>query len=143
MDVMDRAWPVSDVEHEAWFAALAAERDRVYFAIERADTGQHIGNVWLWGIDWRHRRAEVRIVIGEPAECGRGSGSQAIDAIARYAFARLNLHKLIAYVLATNAPAQRAFEKACFEREATLKEDRWANTAFVDVHLLSRFQWSR
>jgi diamine N-acetyltransferase len=136
--LLDRAWPVSDMEHEAWFSALQKQRDRVYFAIENLSTGRHVGNVWLWDIDPRHRKAEVRIVLGDTEALGRGLGSESIDLIANYGFDRLNLHRVFAFVLSTNKRACRAFEKAQFEVEGTLKQDRWTGKEFTDVFLLGR-----
>ena len=42
----------------------------------------------------------------------------------RYAFEQLGLHRVYAYVLAFNPPARRAFEKAGFALEGTLRDDR-------------------
>jgi RimJ/RimL family protein N-acetyltransferase len=57
-----------------------------------------------------------------------------------YAFERLNLHRVYAYVLAINPRARRAFEKAGFALEGTLREDRWAGDAYTDVYLLGRLK---
>lgn len=136
--LLDRARPVSDVEHERWFAAVHERSDCVYFAIETNHDKRHVGNVWLSGIDWRHRKAEVRIVIGDTNTLGRGLGSEAIDLISVYAFDRLNLHKVYAYVLATNPRAQRAFEKAGFVMEGILRNDRWTGNQYSDVYVLGK-----
>ncbi len=136
--VMDRARPVSETEHEAWFESILTRDDCVYFAVERAAQPRHVGNVWLWAIDGRHRKAELRVVIGEPAARGVGVGPVAIDLLCRYGFERLNLHRIYAYVLAINPGARRAFEKAGFVIEGTLRQDRWAGTHFTDVYVLGR-----
>jgi diamine N-acetyltransferase len=137
--LLDRAWPVSEMEHEEWFAGLRQHTDRVYFAIEEGQ-GTHIGNIWLWDIDARHRKAELRIVIGESTAAGRGLGSDCIDLMCRYAFDRLNLRRIVAFVLSTNPRARRAFEKAGFELEGTLKQDRWTGDVYSDVYLLGRLK---
>src|SRR5678815_5069049 len=90
MRLMDRTRIVSTGEHEAWFAALARRRDCLYFAIEAGT--RHVGNVWLAGIDAHHRKAEVRIVVGESDARERGVGSRAIDLMSVYGFERLDLH---------------------------------------------------
>jgi diamine N-acetyltransferase len=137
MMLMGRANHVSMAEHERWFAALPSRDDCSYFAIEIAD-GQHVGNVWLWAIDRRHRKAELRIVIGDPAARARGVGSDAIDALCRHAFDDLGLHRIYAYVLAMNPAARRAFERAGFRLEGTLQDDRWTGDRFVDAYVLAR-----
>jgi RimJ/RimL family protein N-acetyltransferase len=140
MRLMDRAHPVSEIEHESWFAALRERKDVAYFAIETAEDSRHIGNVWLWNIDWRHRRAELRIVIGAGEHHGRGAGSEAISLLCGHAFERLNLHRVYAYVLGINPRARRAFEKAGFALEGTLREDRWVDDAYTDVYLLGKLR---
>ncbi len=136
--LLDRAWPVSEMEHDAWFAQLQQHRDRVYFAIETRIDGAHVGNIWLWDIDSRHRKAELRVVIGETQALGSGIGSESIDLMCRFAFDRLNLRRVVAFVLSTNPRARRAFEKAGFQLEGTLREDRWTGADYSDVYLLGR-----
>ena len=118
-----------------WFASLATRSDTRHFAIEVS--GRHVGNVWLEAIDDRHRKAEVRIVMGLDA-VERGCGSQALRLIADHAFDALGLRRLYAYVLAFNPRAKRAFEKAGFELEGTLRQDRLAGGTPVDVFVLGR-----
>ena len=136
MRLLNRAHTVSRDEHEQWFDALQKREDCRYFAIESVD-GTHLGDVWLWDIDSRHRRAELRIVMGLDST-GKGAGTEAISQLCDYAFERLNLHKVYAYVLAINPRARRSFEKAGFVLEGLLREDRWTGESFVDVHLLGK-----
>lgn len=136
MRLLNRAHTVTREEHEQWFAGVQKREDCCYFAIETAD-GKHIGNVWLWDIEPRHRRAELRIVM-DLEHAGKGAGTEAISQLCDYAFERLNLHKVYAYVLAINPRARRAFEKAGFALEGTLREDRWTGESFTDVYLLGK-----
>ncbi len=136
--LVDRAFPVSDIEHQEWFANLHKQKDCLYFAIEKTEDNHHIGNVWLWQIDWRHRKAEIRIIIGEKDSLGIGLGTEALSLISRYAFERLNLHKVYAYVLATNPRALNSFKKSGFIIEGELKKDRWVGEDYSDVFLLGK-----
>ena len=136
--LMNRACPVTESEHEAWFEALRGRDDCAYFAVERPAEPRHVGNAWLWDIDPRHRRAELRVVIGEPSARGLGLGTEAIDQLCRHGFERLNLHRIYAYVLSFNPGGRRAFEKAGFELEGTLQAERWTGDRFVDTWLLAR-----
>jgi RimJ/RimL family protein N-acetyltransferase len=138
MRLMDRKQPVTPVEHEAWFASLPRRADCAYFAIETLDGRAHIGNVWLWDIDRRHRKAELRVVVGDRSARGQGLGAEAIDRLCRYASDTLGLHRVYAYVLGINPSARRAFERAGFTLEGTLRDDRWAVDRFIDTYLLAR-----
>ena len=133
---MDRAAPVSNAEHEEWFTSVVSGEGCRFFAIE-ADS-QHVGNVWLWNIDTRHQKAELRIVIGDGAFRGRGVGVEAIAAACQYGFEQLGLHRIYAYVLSINPAARHAFERAGFTLEGTLRDDRRAGDTFVDAFLLAR-----
>ena len=82
---------------------LAGRSDCRYFAIE-TDARTPIGNVWLWDICLRHRKAELRIVVGEPDSQGHGLGTAAIQRACEHAFRELGLHRIYAYVLAINPP---------------------------------------
>ena len=141
MRLLNRERRVSQSEHEQWFAGLGNRKDCSYFAIETVAGGNHVGNVWLWNIEPRHRRAELRIVMGRD-HVGKGAGTEAIILLCNFAFEELNLHKVYAYVLAINPRARRAFEKVGFVLEGTLREDRWTGDGFTDVYLLGKLSHS-
>jgi RimJ/RimL family protein N-acetyltransferase len=134
--LVGRTRPINDQEHREWFASLHKSTTNVHFAVETSEE-EHIGHIWLHDIDTLHRRAEIRVVIGETAATGHGYGTEAISLIRDYAFQRLNLHKVYAYVVSINPRARRAFEKAGFELEGTLKQDRWSINRYIDVYLLA------
>lgn len=136
--LLDRARPVADTDHETWLAGLEGRDDCVFFAMETPPGNRHVGNIWLWAIDPRHRKAEVRIVIGADDCHGKGMGSEALSLLAGYARDRLNLRRLYAFTLGTNPRARRAFEKAGFELEGVLREDRWVGDHYADVVMLGR-----
>jgi RimJ/RimL family protein N-acetyltransferase len=129
---------VSAAEHDAWFMSVVHGDHCAYFAIETVADQVHVGNAWLWDIDRRHRKAELRVVIGNETARGQGMGAEAIDGLCRHGFDRLGLHRIYACVLSINPAARRAFERAGFALEGTLRDDRWAVDRFVDTHLLAR-----
>ena len=131
--LIDRAGPVTQAEHEAWYRALVASPSAVVFAVDRLDDGALIGVVWLYDIHPRHRRAEVRIVIGDKSAWGGGYGTDVLRVLVRIAFGPLRLEKLWADVLATNPRGARAFERAGFRREGLLLGDRIQDDGRVDV----------
>lgn len=131
--LIDRAKPVTRVEHEGWYRALVTSDANCVFAVERLDDGRFIGLVWLYGIHWRHRRAEVRVVIGDRESWGGGHGTDALRVLAAVAFGPMNLEKICAEVLSTNSRAVAAFERAGFVREGLLAGDRVEDGTRVDV----------
>ena len=141
--LLDRPRTIDADEHQRWFEGLANRADTIFRAIHQEPNGRHIGNVWLADVDRRHRKGEVRVMIGERSALGAGAGSKALDLMARYAFDVIGLHRVYAYVLALNPRARRAFEKAGFVLEGTLLDDRWDGTRFTDVFLLGRVNSDR
>ena len=141
MRLMDRGAAVTEPEHEAWFTSVVGGEDCRYFAVESA--GRHVGNVWLWNIDARHQKAELRVVIGDEAFRGRGVGIEAIGMACQYGFEELGLHRIYAYVQSINPAARHAFEGAGFALEGTLRDDRCAGDRFIDTYLLARIKAAR
>ena len=126
-------------EHQRWYVSLVQDHilkgTAKVFAIECARV--YVGNVWLWCIDYQDREAEVRIVLGSTAERGKGTGTEALRSITRYAFAEMELSHLYAYVLTYNLWAKRAFEKAGFVHERTLTQERQVDGKYEDAYLMT------
>ncbi len=139
VDDMDRAVRPSADEHRRFVENAVASERAQFFGIETLEQPRLVGIVWLWELERRHRRAEVGIVVGDPAARGHGYGSDALDALAAHAFGPLGLRKLYAYVHAHNAASRRAFERAGFALEATLEREALRGDRATDVHRLRRF----
>lgn len=131
--LIDRAGPVTTAEHEAWYRALVSSPSAAVFAVDRLRDGALIGVVWLYDIHPRHRRAEVRVVIGDKSVWGGGYGTDVLRVLVRIAFGPLQLEKLWADVLVTNPRGAGAFERAGFKREGLLLGDRVQDDGRVDV----------
>jgi [ribosomal protein S5]-alanine N-acetyltransferase len=131
--LIDRDRSVTRAEHEAWYRQLVASKSAAVFAVDRLADDQFIGLAWLYEIHSRHRRAEVRIVIGERSCWGGGYGTETLRLLVQIAFGPLGLEKLWADVLATNPRGVAAFERAGFTREGRLAGDRAQGAGRVDV----------
>jgi len=57
----------------------------VIFAVDALVNKKFIGCVWLYSIDFRHRNAEVRIVIGEKTSWGTGVGKEVLRLLSDFA----------------------------------------------------------
>jgi RimJ/RimL family protein N-acetyltransferase len=128
---IDRSGTVTAEEHAVWYEALVSSGSTDVFAVEEKSSGSFIGLVWLYGIEPRHARAEVRIVLGR--QHGKGCGTEALRLLVRHALETRKLEKLWADVLVFNQAAARAFEKAGFEREGLLRSDRAFGDSRTDV----------
>jgi len=114
----------------------------------RADTvllgmflGQrHIGNIKLGPIDSHHDRGDIGLVIGEKSAWGQGYASEAIAALATWAFGDRGLAKLTAGAYAANLGSIKAFLKAGFREEGRPRGEVILDGARHDIVRLGRLR---
>jgi len=123
--------PVGHASHEAWFASLNRDPSRVFFAI-RAGGGKLIGSLQLVDIHPVHKSAELIIRIGMEADRGKGLGTDALKTVLAFAWNDLNLQRIWLRVFADNQAARRAYEKAGFVVEGTMKRAAFINGNYTD-----------
>lgn len=121
---------------ERWFNSLHDDRNTIMFAVTDR-RGKLIGVVGLTYIDWKNRRAEVSIYIGDKEAQGKGHGFDALVTLIRYGFHTTNLHKLYAEIFAFNEPSIKLFEKASFKLDGTKREDHFENGRYWDTYIYS------
>jgi RimJ/RimL family protein N-acetyltransferase len=138
--------PMSLAQVEARIERLAKEQgDDVYdFLICLLADERPIGEMALFEIDRRNGSAELGIFIGEPDEWGKGYGTDAINALVDFGFGELHLERIWLEVWTENARARRAYEKAGFVYEATLRDDVYEGGRFTsgDVMSILRDEWA-
>jgi RimJ/RimL family protein N-acetyltransferase len=108
---------------------MAGKSDEPFFAICTNDSGDHIGNIKIGPINWRHRYADVSLLIGAKDFWGKGYAPEAIALVTRFGFEVINLNKLEAGCYAENEGSARAFEKCGYTREGLAR-----GHFFVDGH---------
>lgn len=97
------------------------DKDRYDFLIF-SPQGKIIGESVLNEIDWELRKANFRIALFHPEDCGKGIGSWAIRHTLDFAFREVKLHRVELDVFSFNPRAIRAYEKAGFRREGILRD---------------------
>lgn len=101
-------------------------------------SGTHVGNIKLGPIDARYRRADIGLLIGEPAEWGKGYAIEMIAAVTHHGLVTLGLKKLTAGCYAANEGSRRAFVANGF-REVGRRTDHWlVDGEWMDDVLLER-----
>jgi RimJ/RimL family protein N-acetyltransferase len=137
--------PMSLAAEERWFDRMLESQGREihHFVICLLADDRAIGTVGLHDVDLRHGTAEFGIAIGEKGEWGRGYGTDATRAICDFGFAELRLERIGLFVYADNPRGRRAYEKAGFVHEATLRRAHYARGDHEDVHVMSilRAEW--
>ena len=116
--------------------ASASGDDAKYFAIETLD-GKLVGDCGLRKIDWKSRKAEFFLTIGEKQLWGKGLGSDALRIAIRLAFDKLNLNRLWLTTLVNNSRAVRCYEKCGFVREGLLRQESFVDGKYRDVFMMA------
>ena len=87
-------------------------------------------------VNWEaeHARAEVGFVLSREY-WGRGLMSEAVRAILRFGFERMNLNRIEARCIAENAASARVMEKAGMVYEGTLRQREYIKGTYRDIKL--------
>ena len=140
----DRA-PLSLAQSAARMERLATDQGKDYytFVICLLADERPIGEAGLGDLDLRNGSAQLGIFIGEVDEWGKGYGTDAVNAIVDFGFRELRLERVWLEVWTENDRARRAYEKAGFTREATLRNDRYEGGRHTSGHIMSilRDEW--
>jgi UDP-4-amino-4,6-dideoxy-N-acetyl-beta-L-altrosamine N-acetyltransferase len=123
--------PISQAEHDRWFAGVMAAPDRRYWIIEM--DGEPVGLANLARIDPTASRCEWAYYLGEASTRGRGVGSQVEYIVLRHVFEDLGLNKLWCEVLVENEAVWKLHESFGFVREALYRDHVFKAGRFQDV----------
>lgn len=117
--------PMNALAEREFVERVTASPTDVAWLIARRADDRPLGITGLHQIDWRTRQATFGILIGEPAEWGKGHGTEATALAVKAAFATLNLNRVSLLVYDANPRAARAYARVGFRREGVLREHWW------------------
>ncbi|GAA3393738.1 GNAT family protein [Streptomyces roseoviridis] len=103
-----------------WYGSRGDQNDRLDLAVVERATGRVVGEAVLNEWDPDNESCAFRICFA-PAGIGRGLGTEATRLIVGHAFEAVGLHRVWLEVYAFNPRARRAYEKAGFRTEGTLR----------------------
>lgn len=134
------SFPVSIEGQEKWIAAQTGRTDvlRCIVALKENDAG--IGTVILSDIDTKNGVAQVHIKMDKQRGRGKGYGTDALNAIVKYAFDEMRLNCIYADVLEYNKVSQKLFEKCGFHRDGVLRSRVFKGGTYLDVVSYSRLK---
>lgn len=138
------AYPITRGYEKAFFER-ADKRDPndVTFAIETLADDRHIGFCGIHNIDWVSGYANTGTIIGDPADWGKGYGTDVVAVRTWYAFQILNLRYLKSSYLSDNLGSRRMNEKVGFREygmipDAVFRAGTYHNETFL---YLTREMW--
>ncbi len=130
-------------KYEAIEKQVEESKNMFYFTIRGKEDGRLLGFVLIEGIEWTHGTASMKLAIGDPAERGKGYGSEALQMMLRFAFSELNLYRMSATVGEDNPEALKFFLKFNFVEEVRRRKALQRDGQTWDsIHLgLLRDEW--
>ncbi|MFN2471815.1 MAG: GNAT family N-acetyltransferase [Gaiellaceae bacterium] len=136
--------PISKPMSDTWFEeeVLKKHGERAFFfTICKLGSAELIGQCGLHDVT-PAVRADVGIFL-LPEHCGRGHGTDAMNALLDYAFGELGLHRIGLHVSPGNDRAIRSYEKCGFRHEGRLRAFRRRRGEVVDDLVMSivRSDW--
>ena len=114
------------------------------WGIARLTDNQLIGSITLFNLDFDHRRCEIGYALGR-AYWGQGYMNEALNAVLKFAFEDLKLHRIEADVDPRNANSIKTVERLGFQREGYLRERWQVNGEIQDAYFygLLRPEWKQ
>jgi ribosomal-protein-alanine N-acetyltransferase len=119
-----------------YVSAVATRSNEHMFGIFLDDGARHVGNIKVGPISSPHRVGDVSLLLGERDCWGKGIATEAIKAVSRYAFAKLDVRKLSASMYAPNCGSTRAFEKAGWRHEGVRRDHYLLDGSPCDIVVL-------
>lgn len=142
---LDQYRPKNLAFEEAWIEGQSRDEHTIVLGIALKQSDRLIGATDLRDIDAVNRKALFGLVIGAKEEWHKGYGTEATQLMLKYGFATLNLNRIALNVYATNPHAVRAYQKAGFVQEGTLRKDVFRDGRYIDVFVMAilRDEWER
>ncbi len=132
-------YPLSMASEEEW-VERAAQRNRysdAVFAIEIAESGEHIGNCGLHDVHPEDRSAELGVMIGAKEQWSRGYGTDALRTLITFGFREMNLRRIFLRVDENHPGAIKAYERIGFQHEGRHRAAHWSRGRALDFLQMS------
>lgn len=132
--------PMSLTDEERWFDGIAhrsPSEKPLGIDLRDGEGWRLIGNCTFFDVDTVARSGELGIMIGDKSAWNKGLGTETMRLLLRHGFETLNLNRVMLRVYAENPRAVRAYEKAGFKLEGTLREAVFKRGKYGDVHIMS------
>ena len=133
-------FPLAEATSEHWYADVKERHGHgeYWFAVSAIGRDEFIGTVWLWGKGSRLDGLELSVFITAEAGLGQGIGTDAVNAALDFIFGSYETERVWLTTETANARAQRAFEKAGFRRDGTIRhhfrrEGEWCDSALMAI----------
>jgi len=129
--------PVFRIENQLkYYENSLDDKARFVFAI-CTHNDEHIGNVGLGKINYVSRNCMLNIFIADHKNRNKGFGSEAIKLVLRFAFNKLNMHKVYLQTSDRFEGAVHMYERLGFYKEGVMRDHYYSNGRYDDKIIFS------
>ena len=146
-------WSVFEPRHEASYFTVAVQREKIResiyqmrdrreynFGIFDSNTSKLLGHISLYSIK---RLPFSSGFIGysiDEKEIGRGLGTEAVRLVTNFAFGKVALHRVEAFVSPPNVGSTRVLEKAGYLQEGLMRKLLYINGVWEDHYMYAAIE---
>lgn len=136
-------WLINTLEQKSWYEEMSRNKKAQYYAIVKNEKlfpiiyeGDFLGVIRMDEIDFHNRSIRVGADI-LPGERGKGYGTKALQAILKYCFEHLGMHRVWLLTLEDNSIARKLYINAGLKEEGRMREHIWRNGKWKDYIVMS------
>lgn len=119
------------------YERFSKDPSRYDFAVCLLATEEIIGDLAIVDIDQDNKKAGFRISLHTRKILNKGYGTEAVQLAQGFVFKDLQLNRLELEVYSHNIRGIKAYEKAGFKKEGTLRQSLYMNDAYSDEILMA------
>jgi RimJ/RimL family protein N-acetyltransferase len=136
-EYLEMGWrPYTEQDLEDVYQEAIAGKS-IVFVVCDLKSGQAIGTAGFYFIHWPGRRAQYRILLGEPSFYGKGYGTEVNALLLEYGFNRLNLNTIYLGVNAENKNAIKSYLNVGYKEEGRQRDFVYNNGRYYDSIAMS------
>ncbi len=124
-------------EQMTWYIDLKLTETGIWWAICSHDNKSFYGAIGINDFMKEHKKAEIGFWL-LPEYWGKGFISEAISPVLEFAFTKLSLSKIVAYIETENKNSKRLMEKSGFIYTETIEDCEIKNGKAISLELYSK-----
>lgn len=146
-------WSVFEPRHEASYFSISVQREKIRealyqmrdrreynFGIFDSETSRIIGHISLYSIKRLPFSSGFVGYSIDEKEAGKGFGTEAVQLVTRFAFKKVALHRIEAFVSPRNHGSVKVLEKSGFQHEGLLRKLLYINGVWEDHYLYAMLE---
>jgi RimJ/RimL family protein N-acetyltransferase len=127
----------SENDIRLWYSNLLSNHRDYTTGIFLSSNDVLVGYAGICNISNFNRSGEYFVFIGDKTQWGNGIGTITTQKVIEYGFEKLNLNRIMLTVSAPNIGGIRAYEKAGFKFEGTLRQACFRDGQYHDKIMMS------